>query len=518
MNSSTAPFQQAGIIDIGAHSIRLEIYQFAPDGAMEILEKAGRAVNLGFDVFRHGVIAPANINLVCEIMRDFAGRLREYGVTVFRAVATSAVREAGNRELLLDRVKLACGITIEILESQEEARLLYAGMRRELERGNSFPDGQLFCFALGTGSLIVLFAHRKLLRFSETIALGSVRMFDEYGKVEMQPERILDLLESQEIRARLIRSASYDPAQPCTVVGMGAGVRALLKLAGRAMMPSGMAALGLETVAELTDHVMRESPLKLTSEYGLADHLAVSVAPSCGVADYFLRAFGADSLVIPAVTTRLALLDEMRRPAARDEFEPDLLAVVRAIGEKYGYDARHAELTAEAALKIFDKLKHRYALSGRDRLVLEVASLLHDAGRFIDLRRHHRHSGYIIAHSQLPGLTELELKLAATVARYHRGAPPKLTHPEFAAFHADDRVRVAKLAAILRVADALIRGDSDKYRRIEVHLSASALTLVTAGGADWLWETVHLAKKGDMFREVFGLPIKFEETLDRTCP
>ena len=516
MNIAAIPFKQAGIIDIGAHSIRLEIYQFHSDGRLEILEKTNREVNLGFDVFRHGLISPGNINLVCGIMSDFAARLREYGVTAFRAVATSAVREAGNRELLLDRVKLVCNITIEILESQEEARLLYAGVRRLLKERGKFPEGQLLCFAVGTGSLIVLFANHGLLRFEETIALGSVRIFDEYGKLEIKPERILDLLESQEIRPRLRQSAGYDPDKPCTVIGIGAGVRAMLKLRRSVMPEEKLVRLSATEVAALTEEAMRRAPLRLTDEYGMADHLAVSVAPSCGIADYFLKCFGAEELLIPGVTTRLALLEEMCSPPAPEEFEPDFLAVVRSIGEKYGYDARHAELTAMAALKIFAKLKSRYALSARDRRILEAASLLHDAGRFIDLRQHHRHSWYLIAHSQIPGLTELELRMAAAVARYHRKSPPKLTHPEFAELSSADRVRVSKLAAILRVADALVRSDSEKYRKLELHLSASALILKIEGNTDWLWESVYLAKKGDMFSEVFGLRLKFEETLSRT--
>lgn len=514
MNPSETSFKQAGIIDIGAHSIRLEIYQFASGGRVEVLERMSREVNLGFDVFRQGVITPANVNLTCEIMLGFARRLREYGVTECRAVATSAVREAGNRELLLDRIFLACGIRVEILESQEEARLLYSGVKKLLVQRNEFPRGQVLCFAIGTGSLIVMFVKDGLLRFGETTALGSVRMFDELGKLEIKPERILDLLESQELKLRLIQTAGYDPAKPCSVIGIGAGVRAMLAL--RSIPEEDVVRLNAAEVAKVTEWAMRTAPLVLTEQYGMVDHLAVSVAPSCGIADYFLKCFQASELVVPGVTTRLALLDEMRHPASREEFEPDLIAVTKAIGAKYGFDLQHAELTAMVALKIFDKIKRRYGLDDRDRMMLEVAALLHDVGRYIDLRQHHRHSWYLIAYSQLPGLSNLELKLAALVARYHRKSAPKLTHPEFIELNAADQVRVSKMAAVLRVADALVRSDSEKYRKLEIHLSGSELSIRIEGNTDWLWETVYLAKKGDMFAEVFGLKLRFEEILSRT--
>ncbi len=508
-------FHQAGVIDIGAHSIRLEIYQIDSDETVEILEKASREVNLGFDVFRKGVITSENINRACAIMHDFARRLAEYGVSAVSAVATSAVREAGNRELFLDRLRLASGIEVRVLESQEEARLLYSGMKKLLLDQHEFPDGQAVFFAIGTGSLIVMFAKDRLLRFGETTALGSVRMFDELGKLEIRPERILDLLESQELVPRLVQTAGYDPQQPCAVYGVGAGLRAVLKLDHRFCRTGEIVRMDAPTVAGITKSAMQRPPLAIAEEYGMVDHLAVSVAPSCGIADYFLRCFHAPELAVLGVTTRRALFDEMLHPESSAEFHDDLIAVAEAVGAKYGFDRAHGELTAEVALRIFDKLKTRYSLNVRDRLVLEVASLLHDAGRYIDLRQHHRHSWYLIAHSQLPGLSELELKLTAAVARFHRKSPPTGAHPEIAELSSPDRVRVCKLSAILRIADALVRSDSEKYRKLNLHLSANELVVEIEGNTDWLWESVYLAKKGDMFGDVFGLKLKFSETLSR---
>jgi exopolyphosphatase/guanosine-5'-triphosphate,3'-diphosphate pyrophosphatase len=119
------------------------------------------------------------------------------------------------------------------------------------------------------------------------------------------------------------------------------------------------------------------------------------------------------------------------------------------------------------ALALFDALRDEHQLGGRERLLLRCAAILHDVGLFVNARAHHKHSMYLILNSDLFGLTRRDMQLVATVSRYHRKALPSPAHPEFAGLAQADRMTVAKLAALLRVADALERSHRETPRTLE---------------------------------------------------
>ena len=110
-------------IDIGTNSVRMAVAQVLPDGQMEILERMRRAVRLGQDAFLRERISQRSIQATTAILRDYRRVLDTYRVSQVRAVATSAVREAANSDSFLDRMLMATGIEVEVIEPTEEARL-----------------------------------------------------------------------------------------------------------------------------------------------------------------------------------------------------------------------------------------------------------------------------------------------------------------------------------------------------------------------------------------------------------
>ncbi|WP_176011633.1 HD domain-containing protein [Victivallis sp. Marseille-Q1083] len=509
---------QAGIIDIGAHSVRLEIFQIRRDGAVEVLESLTRPVNLGYDSFRRGIISSKNINLLCAILQDFAERLREYDIRYCRTVATSAIREAFNRDLVIDRVLLSSGLHVEVLENQEETRLIYLAMKEELQQAGLFESLHSLAFAIGTGSLILMYFEQRQLKFSESITLGSVRWFDEYGRAALSPEKISELLESLDIRRRLEENAGLPPEALLTLIGMGAGVRTLVDLEPVGEKVNDLVRIKPGQMRQLLQRAVKWLPEELVERHQLPDYLAMSIAPSGCIIDYFLKELNCKDLLFSEITTRQALLAGLirEREAEKLPFLADLLSSAENVGRKYCFDAEHGRGTMEIALRFFDKLRHRYGMTERMRIALQIAALLHDVGRFIDSHQHHRHSYYLLSNIQLPGISERERNVIALVARYHHKSAPKASHPEFMALTAEEKVVTVKLAAILRLADALDRINREKFRLMKLSLSGDELRVRVAGVSIELgWEDFYLAKKGDLFQEVFGLTVRMEEELGK---
>jgi exopolyphosphatase/guanosine-5'-triphosphate,3'-diphosphate pyrophosphatase len=181
-----------------------------------------------------------------------------------------------------------------------------------------------------------------------------------------------------------------------------------------------------------------------------------------------------------------------------------------AIAEKYHADLGHGQPVAELAVALFDELAVEHGLGPRQRLVLQVAGLLHEIGGFVSNRSHHKHSYYLIANSEIFGLNREEILLAAHVARYHRRSGPKPSHQEYMSLPREARVTVNKLAALLRVADALARGHIRHANQVHFEHRGDDLIVCISGVADLLLEERAMAAKADLFEDIYGMKVRLE--------
>ncbi len=506
---------QAGVIDVGAHSVRLDLFEVASDGRIELLESLSQSINLGYDVFRHGSVSPENLARLTSVMAAFARKLAEYRIRRYRVIATSAVREAFNRELVVNRIRNESGLELEVLETQEEIRITYLSMREALNRHMRFEELNGICLMIGAGSLLVSYFDRGLMRFSEEVPLGTVRLFDAYGRTAVSMDQVLETLRSQDIRQRLFECVGLEPGCPLTLIALGASVRQLVSV-----LPEGGAARGEEVwemAAEFAEpavrRIMHRDPAALAAELKLTEESAAGIAVCGGILSYFLEEFNCRSFLSPATTTRTALIEDLVRRSRPepDPFHGDLIAICDSIGRKYGYDPIHAEEVSRLCLQLLGKLGRKFEFPARAPLLLEAAARLHDIGRFVDTRQHHKHSWYLISNMQLPGISEAEQNLVAVISRYHRKATPKTSHPEYMMLAAEEKVTVLKLAAILRVADALECSRRGRFRKCRIVQRGGVLAILVPESGDFRLERLNLELKGGMFNEVFGLEVKIEE-------
>jgi exopolyphosphatase/guanosine-5'-triphosphate,3'-diphosphate pyrophosphatase len=228
----------------------------------------------------------------------------------------------------------------------------------------------------------------------------------------------------------------------------------------------------------------------------------------------FLAGTAATELTVPMVSLRDGLLLEMAGQVSGrrgSEFPRQVVAAARALGAKFNYDDKHANHVARLALQLFDELHEEHQLGNRERLMLEVAAILHDIGVFIGNTAHHKHGRYIICESDLFGLRKGEKEIVADVVRYHRKATPRPTHIEYMSLPRPERVVVSKLAAILRVADALDRAHLQRIKDVRVERRRDSFVLMAPTAEDLSVERSGLKSKGDLFEEVFGFTVVLEE-------
>lgn len=490
------------VIDIGAHSMRLEIAQTDKSGGFKILETLSQNIPIGRDVFSKGFIKPENFTLASKILKDFALLMKDYGVSSYRAVATSAVREALNKDIFVDRVFHDSGIRIETLDSSEEIRLIYLSLKKVI-RGKI--DDALIAM-IGTGASHICLLRGGVLKKAESFRMGTLRIYEELGQPISKSAVVLDDIVDSVVDL-LLRAFSELPR---SLVAVGSTPRSLLKISHK-ISSSDRDIISFAEFYSILKIVELNSPEKLANDFKISDIDAVGLLPCCDILSNLLKASGADSIFVPDTNTREAILEQMMRSSKIDDpFEQEIISCSHFLGEKFAYDKKHAEAVSKYSLKIFDRMKSIHGLGRKERLLLHVAAILHDVGQFLNNRQHHKHSYYLIRNSQIPGLGENDVNLAAVVARYHRRGSPKKSHQEYIQLDSTERVVVSKLAAILRVADALDRSHNAKFENFEIKIEPGKMIICPdAMAMDLAAEVMALKSKSDLFNDIYGIKVEF---------
>lgn len=186
----------------------------------------------------------------------------------------------------------------------------------------------------------------------------------------------------------------------------------------------------------------------------------------------------------------------------------DTFSACIALGLKYDFEGRHSLQDARLAVLLFDLTSDLHRLDDEYRDLLYCAALLHDIGYIEGYDEHHKTSYKLIVAADLPGLSEREKRIVANVARYHRGAQPKLEHKGFAALDLEDREVVAKLGAILRLADGLDRTHTDAVHGLEAWLDGARLVVLADCPFGCESEIMAGEKKGRWLGDLFGLRVE----------
>ncbi len=507
----TEPPRVIGVIDIGATAVRMEIAEVRPEGGTRTIEALSRPVALGKDTFTRGVIPRETTETCVRVLRQFRAVLRGYGIddpAQVNAVATSAVREARNRDRFLARIQMATGIPVVCIDEVELSRLTYLAARDVLTRGGVPAPWNVMVIEIGGGSTELLLIRQGRVAFSETYRLGSLRMRESLETYRVPPRRSRRLLEQGIDRTVQQMRRSMEGSVPA-LLAMSGDVRFAAARLCRHWDEVTLARLRPAALDAFTDRILGMTPDQLVRTYRLAYPDAESVGPALLSCVRIAQAFGAREILVPKTHLRTALELEMAADTIwTSDFCAQIEHAARALARKFCTDLRHAEHVAWLAGLLFDALREEHQLSPRHGFLLRIAALLHEVGLFVSSRSHHKHSMYLILNSDLFGLTREDILLVALVARYHRRSPPQPTHPAYAQLDRERQLVVQQLAALLRTACALDRNHTQRVRDVDLRREGDRLQIAVGDLDDVALERHALREKGTLFEDVYGLPVE----------
>jgi exopolyphosphatase/guanosine-5'-triphosphate,3'-diphosphate pyrophosphatase len=491
---------------MGSNAIRFVIADFIAPSTWTALVSERVPLRLADHVSESGQLSDEGIEAAVSVMERFRDALTEHDVGHYRAVATSAVRESGNRRTLVNRVRERTGLRLEVISGAEETRLVYRAARTRIPLGN-----QPWVMAdLGGGSLEVAIVDGEGIRSLESFAIGTVRLLEEFRGDKGGPGRIRRLLD--EYVAGLRFDSLGERSEVAGYVATGGNIDDLARVAGASPDDVGVQLLELDDLRKAMEKLAAMTVEDRIEEFELRDNRADVIVPAAMIYARLAERFGVSRIHVPNVGVKegamIDLVDDVTEGEDRwERHTREVVAGAVALGRRFHFEESHGVHVARLSELLFDALAEDFDLDERDGEILAAAAILHDVGQRIAYKRHHKHSYYLISESELPGLDLDEVELVANVARYHRRADPSTKHLPFEALSEDDRERVTKLSAILRVADALDREHVQNVSDLGIEIDDEHMEIELDGNGDFELERWALDRKKTLFEKTFGLEI-----------
>ncbi|MBQ0058675.1 MAG: HD domain-containing protein [Lachnospiraceae bacterium] len=495
-------------IDIGSYNISMEIFEISKNSGLRSLNRVWCRLELGADTFDHKIISSKRIKELIVILNDYKRIMAEYGVVDYRACAKSALREAKNCLLILESVRQSTGINIEVLSNSEQRFIGYEAIaskgsefRQYIEKGTAIID-------LGGGSVQVSLFDKDALVTTQNMQLGSLRMREKLSEIGSRVRHYDEVVEQFIMRDISHFKKMYLGTRKIQNVILVGDYFTNLIFQNRTDDSK------IESRQEFMDwyqQIITKTPAELAEELQVDEQMSSVVIPSAILYRCLIDELGADTIWLPGIqlTDGIAYHYAKKQKLIRQDhdFEKDIILAAGHMSERYGGNKKHTDYVENLADKIYKSLKKTGHLDSRDRLLLRVAATLHDCGKYISMVDSARCAYQIIMSTEIIGLSDLEREMIAEIILYNDKTFDFATDK-----NADPSVymRVARLAAILRVANALDKGHRQKFKDITVSRKEDKLIIAGKAMENGDLEAGYLEGRKVFFEEVFGLQIVFK--------
>jgi exopolyphosphatase/guanosine-5'-triphosphate,3'-diphosphate pyrophosphatase len=493
-------------IDVGSNAMRMVVGRIVYDGKVEVIENLRLPVRLGQDAFTTGILSEDTAQQALDAFARFRRIADDHKVEKVRAIATSAMREMTNGDLLIDRIARTTNITIEIISGEEEARLIHLAVAQAVNLKNKHA----LVIDIGGGSVEVTLSQNGNIISTESYNMGTVRLLEKLSgeKNSAMPFHKLVREYAEAARHRIDREIGSKKIDIC--VGTGGNVEEMGNLRQKLFKRDSDHVITLEELDKLVGTLSRMTVEERMRKLKLNPDRADVILPASIVLQMIAHEAKIKEVTIPNVGLKDGVLWDMVHGLQENvHISPreQVWTSALRLGEKYEFDAEHAKVVAQHAASLFDQSHDLHNLDEESKLLLEVAALLHDIGHFINSVDHNKHGYYILKASPLVGLSETQQNVVANIIQYHSKLTPSFQDEGFRNLPPKNRIVVTELSALMRLADGLDVSHTGRVRAIQLEQQKSTWKLKLQGSGDLMLEKWALEKRQRLFEDVFGIKL-----------
>ena len=500
-------------IHIGSSAISMLIMDYSRSTKQpETLEFLEQPLPLARDVFSNGFVDRATTERAVEILSGYLDTLRELGAgveQVVRVVVTNILSEANNREIVSNRLAVATGLPIEILDDGEMTRLIYLKTLRRLHEIGPMKKRTTLVAHVGPGNTRALLFEKGHIADYSSYRLGTHRTAEAIENSFAEGEAELRLIRDHGSGpvSRMVFDLRDEKVEEMVLIGYE-----IQLLAPFLLKSQGSNRCSVKSLRALCLRAAQMPEDQRASAFHLDYHTVEALLPALQINLAIAEAFSLSHVYLPSSDYERGLLYDLAASSQLSrEFEAEVLRSAKGLGEKYETHQVHGEQVAFLCRRLFEDTALLHGLAEHDGLLLEVAAIVHEVGGFVSPHMHHKHSEYLILNAEIFGLSDRQRTMVALIARYHRMSPPKTTHELYNSLRHRDRIRVSKLAALLRVADALERTHSARVKDLSSKIVKNKFQLTLEGISDAAAERLALESKADLFRDIYGLEVTISD-------
>ncbi|MDO5345193.1 MAG: exopolyphosphatase [Lachnospiraceae bacterium] len=495
-------------IVIGSMETEMKIYELSSRKGMKEVDCVSTRINLGVDAYSRGRLDTEKVDELCRVLKDFKRIMEGYKVDAYRVCGTSALREIRSTLITKDYIEKQTGLPIDILSNSEQRFLDYKSIASESDSFENIISSGTAIVDIGGNSMQISVFDKDKLITTQNIRMGKVSTREKFlplAKNSAHFEKLMVELMDHELNG--FGKLYQKDRQIKNLIVIDSDLLALLD---KADAGSSVLVVGKEEFMDVYRRSVYLSPDEITQQFGLSADSAPFVVPSMIFSRCLLDKLGAEDIWIPRMSATDGMCYEYavnhKMIRSRHNFDEDIIAASRNIAKRYKSNQAHVKNMEELTLQIFDKMKKIHGLGQRERLLLQISAILHNCGKYISLTNVAECAYNIIMATEIIGLSHAERQIIANVVKFN--TLDFCYYDELASNSSVSREEylvIAKLTAILRLANALDRSHKQKFKNAVITLRDEKLMIAVESQEDLTLEKGTLAEKADFFEEVFNI-------------
>lgn len=490
-------------IDVGSYELSMKIFAFSGKNKMKQVDHIRHRIDLGTETYSTGKLSYEKVEELCRVLKEYRDIMESYRVDDYKAYGTSAIREMENTDIVLDQIEQRTGIRIDVLSNSEQRFLDYKAIASRgeefdcmLEKGTAIVD-------IGGGSIQISLFDKGRLTTTQNLRLGVLRLRERLGRINARMMQLEDILnEIDDAQLSVLNKFYLKDTQIDHIIL----VDDYLSL----WMQQNAAYVTSEEYARFMETLREKGRSEIALQLGVTEDNVALMFISAVLVNRLIAMTGASRLWAPGATLcdgiAYEYAEQQKMMISEHDFEKDILDCALNISKRYMGSRRRAETLESLTMTIFDSLKRLHGLGARERLYLQIAAILHDCGKYISLVNLGECSYHIIMSTEIIGLSHMERELVADVVRFN--------HDDFQYYEELNRnssldkrayLTMAKLTAILRIANGLDRSHKQKFKNVKAVLRERELVLTVDTKEDITLERGLFDERAQFFEEVFNV-------------